>query len=346
MRKSAKNRLSVKRLQEHGSLTIMSLWMLALLSLLAMGLIRNVLMEFRLNTYELRAEEATWLARAGIQQAIAVLKEDLVADSLQFHDAFPEPWAHNPALFKRVACGNGFFDVAYETNLEQVGRSYLFGICDENRKINVNRVPKEILGRLPGMNQEKSAALLDWRDQDSKPRNGGAEDGYYQSLLHPYRCKNADFDFVEELALVRGFSSEQVRVLAPLVTVFGDGSVNINTAPAEVLEILGLNKKLARRIVTARWGPDGIPFTADDLVIKSPDEIVTSLTQWTKLKPVEQLLLHRLVGEHLLDVRSTHFTIESVGVTLNGEVRRKVSATVERLSPKEVNVVSWKEMGT
>lgn len=326
-----------------GSLSITALWILALLSLLATGLMRNVLVGLRLDGYALRAAQATWLARAGIYHAIAVLKEDADTDSLRSYDALTETWAHSPDLFKRVPCGNGFFEVAYATQAEDIGLKYLYGICDENRKLNINRIPKEVLMRLPSMTQEKVAALLDWRDRDSKTTEGGAENPYYQHLLQPYPCKNADFDFVEEMALVRGFSDEDVRALAHLVTVHGDGGVNINTASAEVLAILGLNAKLAKKIAKVRWGEDGLPFTKDDVVFRNQDDIVTILTKLIKLKPTDQALLHRLVTTRQLGVNSTHFTIHSVGVTMHGQVRKKISATVLRLNAQEVEILTWTE---
>jgi type II secretory pathway component PulK len=53
--------------------------------------------------------------------------------------------------------------------------------------------------------QELVDALIDWRDPDDTPGELGAEQEFYQSLQVPYRCKNAPFETVEELLMVRGF---------------------------------------------------------------------------------------------------------------------------------------------
>jgi type II secretory pathway component PulK len=50
------------------------------------------------------------------------------------------------------------------------------------------------------------AAILDWRESGTTPRNGGAKDEYYLSLAQPYHCKQAAFDTVEELLLVKGIT--------------------------------------------------------------------------------------------------------------------------------------------
>jgi hypothetical protein len=67
-----------------------------------------------------------------------------------------------------------------------------------------------MLLRLPGMTDDLAAAIMDWRDPDSDISNFGAENEYYLSLPQPYYCKNADFEAVEELLLVRGAVAELV----------------------------------------------------------------------------------------------------------------------------------------
>jgi type II secretory pathway component PulK len=61
---------------------------------------------------------------------------------------------------------------------------------------------------LPGMTPDLAAAIVDWRDGDSEVTVNGAEDETYQQLNPPYRCKNADFDSLDELRLVRGMYPE------------------------------------------------------------------------------------------------------------------------------------------
>lgn len=84
----------------------------------------------------------------------------------------------------------------------------VFGLVDEAGKLNLNTVTREMLEMLPNMTPELAAAIIDWRDADSTPSEGGAEDETYLRLNPPYRCKNAPFESVEELRLVYGMTYE------------------------------------------------------------------------------------------------------------------------------------------
>jgi general secretion pathway protein K len=98
-------------------------------------------------------------------------------------------------------------------------------------------------------------AILDWVDADqnlsrcditgaSGPSTGG-EDSFYQLLDPPYMRKNAPFDSLEELRMVRGISDDfWATFVEPdnadprrrLITVWGaQGKVNINSANAQTL---------------------------------------------------------------------------------------------------------------
>jgi general secretion pathway protein K len=98
------------------------------------------------------------------------------------------------------------------------------------------------------------AALADWSDPDENqygcnpladgPAGGGSEDGYYDSLGLGYRRKNAPYDSLEELRLVRGVSDDFWATFvepdpndpdARIMTVWGQSRVNVNTANALTL---------------------------------------------------------------------------------------------------------------
>ncbi len=99
------------------------------------------------------------------------------------------------------------------------------------------------------------SALVDWWDADTQRTvfdpgaasvnaNGGAEDDVYQSFRDPYRVRNAPFDSLEELRLIRGVGDDfWATFVEPdpddptsrSVTVYGSGKVNPNEARPEVL---------------------------------------------------------------------------------------------------------------
>lgn len=102
--------------------------------------------------------------------------------------------------------GRGLFWVL-RADLEE-DRAYAFGLRDEAAKINLNSASIEMLLRLPGMTAELAGAIVDWRDGNSEVSPGGAENEYYLLLPQPYYCKNAPFESVEELLLVKDASPE------------------------------------------------------------------------------------------------------------------------------------------
>jgi len=119
-------------------------------------------------------------------------------------------------------------------------------------------------------------AIIDWVDTDDyvtrlgfvKWENEGAEEDYYDQLEVPYLCKNGPFDMLGELLLVKGMTREifegrpgdESRAVMPVpgmrefLTIYGDGKIDINHAPAEVIQSLseGIDSALAQIIVARR----------------------------------------------------------------------------------------------
>ena len=97
-------------------------------------------------------------------------------------------------------------------------------------------------------------AIIDWWDLDQQrtlfdPGAGaisvaGSEDDVYTRFRDPYQVKNAPFDSLEELRLVRGISDDfwanfveedPTDPRTRRVTIYGSGAVNVNQAPPQVL---------------------------------------------------------------------------------------------------------------
>lgn len=107
------------------------------------------------------------------------------------------------ASFEAVAVGGGFFWILNPSTEDTV---YCFGIREEASRLSVNSAAYEMLLNLPAMTSELAASIIDWRDPDSEVSPGGAESEYYLLLADPYYCKNAPFESIEELLLVKDAS--------------------------------------------------------------------------------------------------------------------------------------------
>lgn len=103
---------------------------------------------------------------------------------------------------------------------------------DPSRRLNVNSADSVALARVldPGL----AAAILDWRDGDDLPRAAGAEAEWYGAQRRPLP-RNGPFASAAELLLVRGFEEATLESVERLLTVRGDGRIDPNHAPSEVI---------------------------------------------------------------------------------------------------------------
>lgn len=102
-----------------------------------------------------------------------------------------------------VPLGEGYFWILRPNPDDE--RQYAFGVVDESSKLNINSADIDMLLGLPLMTPELAASIVDWRDPDSViTEGGGAEDEYYLLQDEPSYCKNAPFETLDELLLVKG----------------------------------------------------------------------------------------------------------------------------------------------
>ena len=269
-------------IKEKGVILIASLWIVTILSLFAVTIGRQASVSLRLASYDVDKRKAYFIARAGMMRALSEkaigYKTGLSSDI----DAFSQPWINNKDLFLRRAFGAGYYTVGYEYLLpERNGKKspMLYGLMDEQSKININIASEDTLKNLliyfdidENIALSIAGSIMDWRDEDEETASSpkgllyGAENLYYQGLLFPYGCKNADFDNIYELLLVKGVTVDILNKIKPYITVYGNGMVNINTASEPVLNALvGPDfTGLASKIAGYRQGEDDVVGTEDD----------------------------------------------------------------------------------
>lgn len=103
-----------------------------------------------------------------------------------------------------------------------------------------------------GDRMEVLMALRDWIDADDQingfdpanpvdpfiPSSAGAEDARYNSLEPPYENKNAKFDTVEELRMVKGVGDDFMEAFGGQLTVYPVERINVATAPIVQIAML------------------------------------------------------------------------------------------------------------
>ena len=360
--------LKCKIRRQKGAILIVSFWVLLILSMLVIGLGHKLSLEIRLTHNHLDSLKAVYIAKAGIQRALAERLKALRSQSGIDADAFNKSWFNNKEIFKNVKLGEGAYTVE---NFQMPG---LYGMCDEQCKININTASDDVLRALIGPVSLKqggadakriTASIRAWRGDS----DGGTlsilrteDEAYYQAQNPPYRCKGSEFAAIEEILLIRGITPELFygkdgdgdSIIGPeeegfgkYITIYGNGAVNINTAPRPVLEAV-LDAEIADYIDNFRLWPEGrigsswfvaqgLSADTSDYKIKNiydvePDPALgTDLTRnylWKKLQTAKQ---NNVIG------------VKSSGFRINGAAEVKgIKKSIEAVAVFDENTDIYK----
>lgn len=224
---------------ESGIALLIVLWVTALIITIALSFSVMARTEiFSTLTYK---EQMTnkYLAEAGMQRAIMEIFYRNTKKNTRITFEGEEPYLVD-GTFYSGEMSNGYYKIS---------------INDESGKININALT-DISGiilnnLLVNLGVEKKTvdtivdSILDWKDVDNLTRLNGAEDDYYTSLPNPYKAKNANFDNLEELLLVKGFTSDilygndEKQGLINFITLYSStDKININSASPEILKAI------------------------------------------------------------------------------------------------------------
>ncbi|MFH0838762.1 MAG: hypothetical protein V1893_01065 [Candidatus Omnitrophota bacterium] len=328
-----------------GSILIFALWSLFLLTTFSVNLGYGVRQELTLVKRLQERSKLSLIAESGINRAITEIRKEEPKPFSSLNDS----WSNNIAGFKEIRLGDGIFSVAYKYTDSESGLPHVqYGLIDEERKVNINKARPEVLRRLfkAVLNyddmkaQELAASIIDWRDADSELSIpfGSAEDSDYQTLQYPYEAKDADYEVIEEVLLVKGMNSGIFNKIKDYITIYGDGQININTASRPVLLALGLGKEVADKIIAFRSGIDGAEGTGDDNIFDLSPHIIPKLTQSCRLSDAQLVQLRTVVDQDIV-TKSNNFMIRSIAI-LDG---RKASSVVLCVIDREGKILYWRE---
>ncbi len=284
-----------------GIILIVVLWILVILSFLAVGLGRRTAVDVSLTKFTMQNSRSHYAARGGAVYALDLVRRDtesengaavdtLYACGADMTDRLPEE------VFANLPVGGDKVTIYHMTEsggVPGVPSEARLGMMDEERKFNLNALTRQNMDilreliLLRGFDEETAgtvaASAVDWIDADGAATNApfGAEEDHYQGLDKPYHAKNRPFDNVEELRLVRGVSDDVYEAIRPYVTVFPRLAtrlrINVNTAESLVIQALGRSvvgpmtntepldaDTMTEKVVAYRRGPDGRACTEDD----------------------------------------------------------------------------------
>ena len=338
-----------------GSALILVLWVLGILSMLVVSFAFDAHLEGKVISFARKRRKAEALAFSGMQVARMLLDKQLSVSGNESEETKAEDRWYSHALTLRR--GGSI------TLVEPLGEGTIrLDIEPEQVWRNINKLNEEDWERIfqaIGLPEDYWPELIDsyfdWIDPDSIPRQDGAErSDYYETLDPPYQARNAPFDTIRELLLVKGFKEAILSggVLNPeepkerqititngvqnLLTVFGDGKVNVNAVRQDNLTVLmtlpGVTELGARAIIEERETPTyaGAGTMDDDTSYRSVQDFMTR------------------VGDELDDpairnfvtTRSEVFRITSVGMI--DRVTRRIWAVVYT-NGRIWRVLRWRE---
>jgi type II secretory pathway component PulK len=228
-----RRKILICRRDRRGTIFIVTLWIIFVLAGMVLALGGAMRVEAIASANHVASLQAMAIERGAEQYVLALL--DQQKDSLT---------TLTDDYFAQVPVGDGFFWLIRPNYGDNQFSS--LGLLDEASKLNINTATKDMLLPLPGMTDDLAAAIVDWRDADSDISPNGAESEYYLSLPNPYNCKNAPFETVEELLLVRGMTPELLYGQNFQAGGGGGGAPGMNVAAAGGQLMLGADQQLAR----------------------------------------------------------------------------------------------------
>ena len=136
---------------------IFVLWLVMLLAAIALQMAYRGHLRARITATTGDVTQAYFLARSGVEMAIADLAENAAsaADQAALRD-------EGERLYKNITLGNG----AYTLLAGVEGDRATFGLTDECGKININTASAEMLGRLTVMERGIAEAILALREEE------------------------------------------------------------------------------------------------------------------------------------------------------------------------------------
>lgn len=200
------NRKSKIENSQRASILVGLLWCVALLAVVVISVLHTARMDLMVVKNYGDRIQAHYLAVAGIEKAKALLYQNAQERSRSGKNHTGELY-NTPEQFRDITLGRGQFRVLRRARQDE-GGGIVYGVCDEESRLNLNTADNEALMKLKEMSAPIAAAIADWRDGDNAPSPGGAEAEYYLALQPPYLPRNGPFQTVRELLMVKGVSPD------------------------------------------------------------------------------------------------------------------------------------------
>jgi general secretion pathway protein K len=251
------------------------------------------------------SKKALYYAYGGYQAALSLIKKDT--------NDFDGPGDFWYEMLPPIPIGEGIVAVDVRDEKARFNVRDMVtprGTIDKRRTVMCERMFRAL-----AIDPDLVYGIVDWQDKDDVVEQNGAELSYYSLLTPSYEPRNGQFVTSGEILLVKGFdrdlffippssrspiANENFDALSNYITVYGDGKININTAPEPVL--LSLSKDMDEYIV-------------QDIIEFREKAVFENIEDLKKVKSVSDILYNEI--RSLITVKSDLFRITARGVSGN-----------------------------
>ena len=327
-----------------GSVLLISLWIAAILALFTLGLAHRASLNLKIVRNQKNRLKAYYLAKAGVNKAIALAQEDSEDSETKHYDSTLECGVSLGGKEPKEIFSESSPDTneGFQIGFYNDGDEFIYGMNDEESKINVASECLVTLFEKKGVEGgiELAQTVHNWINQESSLANLG-------SLEIP---KKEPLDIPEELILITEYffssknildakekAKEQYEKFKDFITIYGDGKINVNTAPKESLETVASAYSLQNnqqidtaaivgRIIELRDSPQRKYY-------KNIAELQNDIQEDQNLDN-EQKGFFTSILLPLLKCRSDYLKISSKGYV--GNIIKRINVVYDRLAKKTV----------
>jgi len=313
-----------------GYVLVSVLWVVALLTVITLSYHHRARLEVQAARYSLDASQCRMAARGAVERGIVEIQNKITLDAIATAAAQAEtppmtylgqPWARPQNLF----AAGGLLDPGEGFEADEVR----VAIEDLERYVNINTASVDLLENLPGFTRSVVRRINFQRTgtDEAGERTG---DGPV-SVQDP-----AELRYLRGIDEAAWFGEGDDAGLRDVLTTFGDGRVNINTASGAVLALLpGVGDNAVADILAYRNGEDGAEGTADD----------RGFGDWNVFETTTQISGDTLVSlKQHCKFDSDYFKITGTATRRSGIIRASCAAVVRIPNGSNTaSVVSWTE---
>ena len=300
-----------------GFVLISVVWVVALLTIIVLGFGHRAMLERRVAAHNMDRIQAQHMARGAVQRGMVELRNKAAVDrlmGLSGRTSFDQRWKNPPDLIEEE-----IFQLGGEYEIENEICEY--EIQDEEGLISVNHAARDLLEHLEGRGFRAAGEIVSRRESTGRHQRA------FMSIEEIRNLDGVDDRYWE--------GAEDRPGLRDLLTVWGsDGRININTAPAAVLEAIpeldsGDVDLLLNAMGRDERGEEAARGNGIGNIAHFLDDLHLSVDK-------------RAAIERYGRVDSSTFTVTGVASQRRGAIQAKSVAAVE-VRDQDIRVLEWRE---